>query len=503
MNDAASPHSERRIGTGVPGLDAVLVGGLLPRGVYMIQGRPGGGKTILANQICFHHAAQGGRVLYVTLLAETHERLIYYIQQLGFFDVTRIPEQLSYLSAFSVLQEGGLKALAELLRREVRGRGASLLVVDGLVAVQERAETSNEFKKFIQELQIHASLLGHTVLLLTSALEQTVRPEHTMADGVLELGDRRYGRSSERELEVKKLRGSDYLRGGHAFQITSRGITLYPRLESLLVDPSRDDACSAESISTGVESFDAALHGGLRCASSTVLFGPTGAGKTSVGLHFLSQASREEPGLLFGFYETPPRLLLKAKALGLDLETKAREGSLDIQWHPSTERILDALGHKLLSSVRERGVKRLFVDGVDGFIQASPYPERISHFLSALTNELRVQGVTTLYTAELQHLFSSAVALPIDGISSLVENILLLRFVELEGRLVRVFSIVKTRDSEYEGGLRELVISSRGIELGGVVRGSFGGQHNRPDAPRSNPALRAFRRLLRKRGQLS
>jgi circadian clock protein KaiC len=503
MNDAASPDSEDRVSTGVPGLDAILLGGLLPRGVYMVQGRPGAGKTILANQVSFHHAARGGRVLYVTLLAETHERLMHYIQQLDFFDLTKMPQQLTYLSGFSTLQEGGLKALAELLRREARTRGATLLVIDGLVAAQERAETSNEFKKFIQELQIHANLLRHTVLLLTSSGAPSVRPEHTMADGVVELADNRQGRRTERELEIKKLRGSDYLRGGHAFQITRAGITIYPRLEALLADPSRDDACTSERVSIGAASVDGMLHGGLRCASSSVLFGPTGAGKTSLGLHFLAQASREEPALLFGFYETPPRLLLKAKALGLDLQKRIDEGVLEIQWYPPTERVLDALGHQLLAAVRARGAKRVFVDGVDGFLKAATYPERISHFLSALTNELRVRGVTALYTSELQHLFSNEVQLPLQGISSLVENILLIRFVELGGRLVRVFSIVKTRDSDYDGTLRELLLSSQGIDLGRAIEGSFGPQHNSGTAPQGGAAVRAFRRLLRKRGQTS
>jgi circadian clock protein KaiC len=503
MTDEAALHAQSRISTGVPGLDAILYGGFLPRSVYMVQGRPGGGKTILANQISFHHAAHGGHVLYVTLLAETHERLLHYIQQLDFFDAAQLSQQVSYLSGFSTLQDSGLKGLAELLRREARTRNATLLIVDGLVAAQERAESSNEFKKFIQELQIHASLIGHTVLLLTSASAHAVRPEHTMADGVVELSDNRQGHSSERELEVKKLRGSDYLRGGHAFQITSSGITVFPRLEALLANPSHEDTCKNQRVSTGIASLDAMLHGGLRCASTTVLFGPTGGGKTSIGLHFLSQSTHEEPGLLFGFYETPRRALLKATALGLDLEAKVAEGVLDLQWSPPTERILDALGHQLLTTVKARGAKRVFIDGVDGLLKAATYPQRISHFLSALTNELRVRGVTALYTAELQHIFSNEVMLPMEGISSLVENILLVRFVEIGGRVMRVLSVIKTRDSAYDDSLRELVISSRGVELASTIESSFGAQHNMSPASGESAAARAVRRLLRKRGKSS
>jgi circadian clock protein KaiC len=110
-------------------------------------------------------------------------------------------------------------------------------------------------------------------------------------------------------------------------------------------------------------------------------------------------------------------------------------------------------------------VKRLFIDGVDGFLKAAAHPERISHFLAALTNELRVLGVTTLYTSEMQDMFSSDVRLPISGISSLVENIFFLRFVELRSRVYRMLSVVKMRDSDYDSSLREFRITSRGIEL--------------------------------------
>ncbi|AKI98523.1 circadian clock protein KaiC [Archangium gephyra] len=465
MSESTTERPQDRIPTGVPGLDTVLHGGLLRRGVYMLQGRPGAGKTILSNQVCFHHAAQGGRVLYATLLAETHERLLFNLEPLTFFDTSRIPEQVSYLSAFATLEQGGLKALVEVLRREARARQATLLVVDGLVTAEESAQTKRDFKKFIHELQIHANLVGCTILLLTSSSEEPVGPEHTMVDGVIELTDNRLGRRTERELEVKKFRGSSYLRGGHAFQITREGIQVHPRIEALLQNPSREDPCKSNRVPTGIAQLDKMLQGGVPCASTSVLFGPTGAGKTTFGLHFLDESSKSEPGLLFGFYETPPRLLLKASRLGLGLEKKHKQGVVDILWHSPTERILDGLGNKLLNTVRERGVKRLFVDGVDGFLQSASDPNRISHFLAALTNELRVLGVTTLYTSELQEMFSREVKLPISGVSSLVENIFFLRFVELHAQLHRMLSVVKVRDSDYDSSLREYRITSQGIVL--------------------------------------
>ncbi|MGZ3461356.1 MAG: RAD55 family ATPase, partial [Archangium sp.] len=486
--------------TGVPGLDTILHGGFLRGGVYMLQGRPGAGKTILSHQVCFHHMAQGGRVIYATLLTESHARLIFNLEPLTFFDASRIPEQLFYLSAFSTLEEGGLKGLVEVLRREARARHATLLVVDGLVAAEEMAETKKDFKKFIHELQTHASLVGYTVLLLTSGGAEPVRAEHTMVDGFLELTDNRLGRRSERELEVRKFRGSNYLRGGHPFQITDAGLVVYPRIEALLHEPSRQDPCKAARVSTGLAQLDEMLEGGLPCASTTLVLGPSGSGKTTFGLHFLDQATQDEPGLLFSFYETPPRLLLKARMVGLDLQKKYEKGILDIVWYPSTERILDALGNRLLAAVQERGVKRLFVDGVDGFYKAAAHPDRISHFLTALTNELRVLGVTTLYTAEIPELFSPKVELPFSGVSHIVENMMLLRFVELRSQLYRMVSVLKMRDSGYDSALREFRITDKGIELADTFQSAESILTGEP-RPAKFPARPKRKRLLKRRGR--
>ncbi len=432
----------------------------------MLRGKPGAGKTILANQLCFHHAARGGKVLYVTLLSETHERMLFNIGQLSFFEPSRIPDQIAYLSAYTILEQSGLKGLSEMLRRETRASEASLLVVDGLVTLEEAPGGANDFKKFIHDMQIHASIQGATVVLLSSAGTDPNGPELTMVDGVIDVRDNRVGKRRERELEVSKFRGSDNLAGGHAFRISERGVTVYPRLESLLRDPDPRSPLGPEhAIDTGVPALDVALRGGLRAGSSTVLFGPTGSGKTTLGLHYLNRATAHERALLFGFYETPERVLQKASRLGLDLNSKVADGSLDLVWHPPTERELDALGNRLVSEVRARKVKRLFVDGIDGFVGAAADTGRISHFFSALTNELRSHGVTALYTQELHELVGANVQLPLRGVSALVENILLLRFTEQDARLARVFSVIKLRDSGHDDRSHELRIDGNGATL--------------------------------------
>src|SRR5215218_6055149 len=124
--------SQRRP-TGVPGLDRILEGGLLASGVYIVQGPPGAGKTILANQACFHHASTGAHAVYVTLLAESHSRMFAHLRRMAFFDAGAIPDRVYYIGAYSTLQSGGLEALVTLIRKSIQKHQATLLVVDGLI----------------------------------------------------------------------------------------------------------------------------------------------------------------------------------------------------------------------------------------------------------------------------------------------------------------------------------------------------------------------------------
>ncbi len=339
------------------------------------------------------------------------------------------------------------------------------------VTAKAGSEASFEMKRFTHELQILASATDCTMFLLTTASGDASAPELTMVDGLIELRQRPYGVRNERRLIVHKLRGSGFLEGEHAFRITPDGITVFPRLEALLARPTRRDSVPHARVSSGTPSLDAMFAGGIPEATMTALIGPSGAGKTTFGLHFLSAVSAAEPGLLFGCYEPPERLRLKAETMGLHLAAAEQRGDLEILWFPTGEHILDELAHHLIDAVRRRGVKRLVIDGLSGFQQAALDPERIVRFWSALSNELRALGVTTLHTLEMPELMGTELRVPVSSMSSLAEVIVLMRYVELQSRLFRLISLFKVREGTFDPTIREFVITDTGIVVGGPFKG--------------------------------
>jgi circadian clock protein KaiC len=461
-----APPAIARIETGVAGLDTLLDGGFVAGGVYLIMGAPGTGKTTLGNQACFALAARGGRAVYLSLLSESPSRMLSNLQGMAFFDPNAIGSSIAYVGGYLVLRERRLPGLFQLIRKVVSDEQPRLLVVDGVSASVREGDAAA--REFIADLQMLSDTAGCTTLLLANMrAAEANSAEHSMVDGMLELTLHRAAQRSFREIEVLKCRGVDHFLGGHDLEITSSGLVVRPRTELLLARRARlAPPTSSERLTTGVKNLDDMLGGGLLRGSATMLLGFAGSGKTMLASHFLDAgATRGEPGLYFGFYESPVRLVEAADQVGLSFERHVRDGALEIEWQPSLKYGIDALGERILANVQRRGVKRVVIDGLDGLRQSAFHPERTIRFVSALCNEMRAQDVTLLLTEETQKIFGPEVEVPIEGISALVDNILLLEYLDLDSELKRLISIVKQRGSGYEGTIRELCITARGITL--------------------------------------
>jgi circadian clock protein KaiC len=509
-----SKSRQERLITDVPRLDFITKGGLLKGFSYAVLGPPGSGKTVLANQIAFNHVKQGGRALYVTLLSESHSRMLANLAEMTFFDPSVIPDKLHYVSGYSELEKEGLKGLLAMVRQAAQRHQATLLIIDGMDAAKEFARSDLTFKRFLQDLQAFTSLLGCTIILLSPHHEGEIHPENTAVDGVFELSLWLSGPRAVRELVALKFRGSDSLLGRHEVEISEKGIIIHPRTEVQFAHPEEHGREDRIRMPFGVPRLDESLRGGLLSGSTTMLLGSPGTGKTLLGLHFLLQGAREgQPGAYFGFYEPPPRLMEKAAGVGMkDLKKYVDNGLIEIQWQPPLEHNMDSLAERLLERLQERNVKRLrlFIDGVSGFRSAAVYPERMGRFFSALSHQLRMMDATTLYSEETP-LLSSGVEAPLPDAAAYVENIILLRYVELRSQLYRLLSIMKMRESQYDSGIREFSITDKGIDvadtfqsaeaiLTGHARLREGITHDDISAPMGTEAKKKTKEKKAKRG---
>lgn len=469
-HDNSRPRQElERIQSGVERLDYILFGGFLKGGTYTVMGPPGSGKTIFGNQICFNHIKLSqGKCVYVTLLAESNGKMLTHMGTLNFFRPEVIPDNLFYVSGYRDLKTGHLRGLLEMIKKVIKERRASLLIIDGIQAASKTAGDTMDFEEFIHELQAYTNILECTTLLLTpSNRAKNDNVENVVVDGVIEMSYQLIGPRAVRELTVHKFRGSNFLVGKHETEITSNGLQIHPRTEIQFDSPSGESNKKRERMKFGIKKLDEMLQGGLMSGTTTVLLGSPGTGKTMLGLSFLVEgAKNNQKGIYFGFYEPPERLIEKAERIGIPLKKYVDEKMIEIIWQPPLEHYMDSLAEQLLEKIKEEeeSKRRLFIDGVEGFRSAAIYQDRIKRFLSAFCNQLRMQDVTTVMTEELD-LYKTEVELPTPELATVTEGVILVRYLEFNSQIHRLISILKMRESLYDTSIREFEINSDGIHV--------------------------------------
>lgn len=384
----------------IRGLDEILHGGLFAGGVYILEGPPGVGKTTLANQLAYTYARHEVSTVYVTMLAESHARMLQHMEGQDFFDRQQVNARVIYISGYRELERDGLKGVVQLLRAELLKSRASLLVIDGLVVERGAHAADESVRQFVHELQSLVSVMACTCLVLTSGTGNALSAEQTMVDGIFSFEDHGFHWRAERRMQVRKFRGSQVIRGKHTFCITDKGLQFFPRLESLpLVEQGPPQPPVA--VSMGLPMLDAVLQaGGILSGTSSVVVGHSGAGKTTMALAFASPSNPVQPALIMTCTETPADLQMVGDRLGLAISEAVDSGALRIVQLGLEDESMDEMGHKMLRLVDECQARRLVVDGLAGLADTLAFPERGYRFLGRLLAELKRRGVTSLFTMD-------------------------------------------------------------------------------------------------------
>ncbi len=410
----------KRFPSTIPGLDDILHGGLFEGGVYILEGPPGVGKTTLANQMAYNHAGDGRKTLYVTMLSESHARMVQHMSGQTFFRKSAVNDLVFYVSGYRELENEGLKGVVSLLRGELARSGATLLVIDGLVV--SAPDIDEGVRQFVHELQSLVTAMNCTCLVLTSGRGSALSAEQTMVDGIFTFEDRLFRGRAERLVQVRKFRGSEVVRGQHSFCITNNGLQFFPRLESLpLVPRQRVEATAARF---GLPEFDDALKDqGILAGSMSLVIGASGVGKTLLALRFAARASASEPGLLLlGSPEAGAQACALADGFGIPLGEAVECSALRIEPIGQADESLDEMGHKILRLVDESRVRRLVLDSTAALADTLSFQDRGYRFLGRLLYELRRRGVTSLFTLDPAEIAVASGTPLAAGVAALFDN---------------------------------------------------------------------------------
>lgn len=481
----------RQLPTAVPGLDQILGGGLPEYSFNLIAGAPGSGKTTLAQQIAFALAGPDCHALYFTVVGEPPLKMLRYQQQYEFFDLEKVDESIRFVNLSQDLVGGSLEKMLARIIQEVEATSPSLVFVDSFRTVAQVAGTSRagdlDLQYFVQQLAVRLTGWQATTFLIGEyqPSEAERDPVFTVADGVLWLHQSMDRNSMVRKIQVMKMRGQAPIPGLHTFRITGEGIEIFPRVIVAPETASRRPRRRKRQL-LDIEGLDEMLGGGIPSGYSVLVAGPSGSGKSVLATQFLMSGVRhDEPGVL-AVFEKRPNEYSQTPPGGTAFEQMIREGSVGVIHTRPLDLSIDEMLHEIVEQIRRLGARRLVVDSLSGFelALAPTFREDFRESLYRMVAVLTGMGITMMMTAELEDSYTDLRFSP-HGAAFLTDVIIMQRYIELEGRLQRVMSVVKVRGSRHSKDIRAFEINKMGIIMGEELKEYAGLLTGRPDDVRA------------------
>jgi circadian clock protein KaiC len=463
-----------RLRTGIADLDLILGGGLEPGSLVILAGAPGTGKTILAQQICFANATPEHKALYYTTLSEPHIKLVRHLEPFDFFKPAALGKSVDFIHLGELVAEAGKDGLepvvSEVVQKCFETRPA-VVVIDSAKALRDFV-SERELRTALYDL---ASRVAHTEALLLLLGEYTPEEiqggvEFSLADGIVQLAYEPHEPVDRRWLRVVKLRGGAHLVGKHSFRIGQAGFEVFPRLETL--NP-RFSAEANGRVASGIPRLDELMGGGIGGGQATVVLGPSGAGKTILGLRFATQGLEAgERCLYVSFQETDDQLVKKAASFGWDIGEAQKSGQLAIHFVPVGELDLDTIAAAVRRELAKGSVRRVVVDSLAELVFAAREADRFPAYSRSLVGWIRAAGASVVITSETTTL--GPMTEPIGGLSFLFQNVIMLRYLEIGSELRRALNVIKMRTSNHDKGVFEYAIDARGLTIKDRLEGVTG-----------------------------
>jgi len=455
-----------RLSTGIAGLDEILEGGLIPNRAYLVRGSPGSGKTTLGLHFLSAGASQGEKTLFISLeepvdhIRKNAEARGFNLKDIHFLDLSPTSEFFRESQTYDIFSPAEVERtpITEKIIEQVENVRPQRVFLDPMTQFRYLSTDVFQFRR--QVLSFLRFLVEKEATVVFTSEGSVEAPDDDlqfMSDGVIDIENSASGRT----IGVNKLRGSGFRSGRHALQMTASGIVVYPRL----IPVARGKELIGEMIPAGIPEIDELLGGGLERGTVTFITGPSGVGKTTLGLQFMKEAAgRGERSVVYSFEEEIEIILRRCESVNIPARKMSEQGTLALVRVEPLQYSADEFTSLVRRDVEEKGTRVVMIDSVAGF-RLSLRGEDVQSRLHALCKYLQNMGVVVFVITETAIVIGDFQITDI-GVSYLADNIIFLRYLEISGEMRKAIGVLKKRLSNFEKTLREFEITRYGIKVG-------------------------------------
>lgn len=473
--------------TGIEELDKILNGGIPKGSNVLLAGSAGSGKTTLVMQWLYNGLRYKEPGVYFAL-TEPITKTIKNASSFDFYKPTSskssvyLTDLRSTLGLLNLkgkkLEEKDLDKVLDAIASVVKKTGARRVVIDSITAMCYLLEEKNLIRIFIFRLSNVLNDLECTTIMTSEVHEgkySVFGVEEYISDGIIWVGQKSKKDDIYRTLKIAKMRGVAFTPETYRFKITRKGITLLRKMRPELSFPS-----SARQVTSGIEGLDDMLNGGFYEGSTTLISGAAGTGKSLIGLQFLYEGLKnKEKALIVSFEESKDQIMRNALNIGKDLKPYHEKGLLNFYVSYPSNRLPEEHILDIISIIEEKGIKRLVIDSLSAFASAFS-SEDFEDFFKKLNIYLKHNNVTTIFTYAKSDVTGKTEAE--FHTSTTTDNIMVLKYVEIDSEMRLMVSILKTRGKGHDKKLREYMIDDKGTKIMDSfkdVEGVFSGKTSR------------------------
>jgi circadian clock protein KaiC len=478
---AVTSHRKKQISksrSGIPGFEEISKGGIPTGRTTLVSGTSGSGKTIFATQFLYSGIVDYNEPGVFVTFEESPKDIMRNMEGFGwklkdllkkkklvFVDASPSPAESS-----EFLKSGSydLSAFVARINHAIKKVKAKRIIIDSISALFPRYEDAPIIRKTLYQLSAQLKLLGVTALLTAERPvegEEIARfgVEEFVSDNVILLHNRLIKSGDrERTIEILKFRGADHEKVESPLIVSYEGMEIFPRPKPLLTGKG-----FTKKLSTGIPGLDKIMHGGMYKNSTTLLTGASGTGKTVSALHFVMEgAKRGEKCIMIEFEESPEQLYRNAKSFGWNLKKYVDKGIVRLICHYPEDLKPEQYTKLIQKHVLDTKPDRLVLDSLSA-LQRIYAPAKFREFVIGLNAFLKVHDVTSLLTNTTAELLGFS-KITETHLSTTTDNIIVLKYVELESRMGRVLSVLKMRGGGHEKGLANFEVNKHGVEVLGM-----------------------------------